>query len=146
MLTSPRHADSSLDPYSGARTARSSSDESRVSSSPSCFPSRVTAGGSTWVRARVLILPEDRPRAIVQQHPSLMERYYSVGVPGGELHVVGHDDHELPLLHEIVYQVAQQSMPSASCPPVGSSRTTTGVFMAITDAVATRLRSDKPRS
>src|SRR3712207_7781456 len=46
---------------------------------------------------------------IVQQHPSLMERYHPVGVPGGKLHVVGHDDHQLSLLHEMDYQVAQQS-------------------------------------
>src|SRR5215208_5121789 len=42
-----------------------------------------------------LFSTEDRPGVIVQQHLSLMERYYSVSVPAGKLHVVGHYDHEL---------------------------------------------------
>src|SRR5215216_2273582 len=47
--------------YSGAKTARSSSGESKVSSSPISFPSRVTAGGSTWVRARA----SSRPKTVL---------------------------------------------------------------------------------
>jgi hypothetical protein len=44
--------------YSGAKTARNSSSVSKVSSSPSSFPSLVTAGGSTWVRARASSRPK----------------------------------------------------------------------------------------
>jgi hypothetical protein len=47
--------------YSGAKAARSSSGESKVSSSPISFPSRVTAGGSTWVRARA----SSRPKTVL---------------------------------------------------------------------------------
>src|SRR5215207_11682451 len=54
---------------------------------------------------------EDRPGVIVQQHASLMERYYSVSVLAGKLHVVGHYDHELSLLHQLAYQLAQQFDP-----------------------------------
>ena len=44
--------------YFGSKTARSSSGVSKVSSRPSSFPSRVTAGGSTWVRARASTRPK----------------------------------------------------------------------------------------
>jgi hypothetical protein len=44
--------------YSGSKTARSSSGESKVSSRPSSLPSRVIAGGSTWVRANASSRPK----------------------------------------------------------------------------------------
>jgi hypothetical protein len=47
--------------YSGSKTARSSWGVSKVSSSLSRFPSRVTAGGSTWVRARA----SSRPKTVL---------------------------------------------------------------------------------
>src|SRR5215211_1970346 len=46
-----------------------------------------------------------------------MESYYSVSVLSGKLHVVGHHDHKLPLLHQSAYQLAQQFDPLSVLSP-----------------------------